>query len=186
MKDFVLKLARQTIENHVNGKKTPIPKKYPEELNEKRGVFVTIYKKSTKELRGCIGIPYPEMSLIEALIEAANSVCLDPRFEPLRPEEMNDISIEVSILTDPEPIKSKPKFISQEIEIGKHGLIIRKDLQGGLFLPKVPVEQNWNIEEYLENLCYKAGLTADAWLDSNSKLFRFEAEVFEENEETSI
>ncbi len=178
MKDFILKLAKEAIENFVKtGKKIDIPKDYPKELNEKKGVFVTIYKKP-RQLRGCIGIPYPEMPLIQALIEASVSVCLDPRFEPLKPEELNDIFIEVSVLTSPEPIKTKD--VSKEIEIGKHGLIIRRGLQGGLFLPKVPVEQNWNIEEYLENLCYKAGLTGDAWLDPNSRLFKFEAEIFEE------
>ncbi|NIO44025.1 MAG: TIGR00296 family protein [Candidatus Aenigmarchaeota archaeon] len=179
MEDFIIKLARQTIENYVKtGKQIPIPENCPKELNEKRGIFVTIYKKSTKQLRGCIGIPYPEMSLVEALIQAAVSACLDPRFQPLRAEELEDIFIEISVLTNPEPVKTSD--FEKEIEIGKHGLIIRKGLQGGLFLPKVPVEQKWNMEEYLENLCYKAGLTADSWLDSNSKLFKFEAQVFEE------
>lgn len=178
MEDFIVKLAKQAIENHVRGKQLIIPKNYPKELNEKKGVFVTIYKKSTKQLRGCIGIPYPEIPLIEALINASVSVCSDPRFEPLRPEELEDMFIEVSVLTNPEPLKTR-KF-EKEIEIGKHGLIIRKGLQGGLFLPKVPVEQNWNIEEYLENLCYKAGLTGDTWLDPDAKIFKFEAEVFEE------
>ncbi len=179
MENFIIKLARKTIENYVkNGKIIAIPDDFPEELNEKKGVFVTIYKKSTKQLRGCIGIPYPESSLIEALIQAAVSACSDPRFQPLRPEEIEDVFIEVSVLTNPEPLKTRD--FAKEIEVGRHGLIIRKGLQGGLFLPKVPVEQNWNIEEYLENLCYKAGLTGDSWLDPNSRLFKFEAEVFEE------
>ena len=179
MEDFIIKLARQTIENYVKtGKPIAIPEDCPKELNEKKGVFVTIYKKNTKQLRGCIGIPYPEMSLIEALIHAAISVCSDPRFQPLRHEELEDIFIEVSVLTNPEPVKTRN--FDKEIEIGKHGLIIRKGLQGGLFLPKVPVEQNWGMEEYLENLCYKAGLTGDSWLDPNSRLSKFEAEVFEE------
>jgi len=180
MEDLIIKLAKKTIENYVKtGKPIAIPENYPKELNEKRGVFVTIYKKSTKQLRGCIGIPYPEMSLIEALIHAAVSACSDPRFQPLRHEELEDVFIEVSVLTNPEPIKTRD--FGKEIEIGKHGLIIRKGLQGGLFLPKVPVNQKWNTEEYLENLCYKAGLTGDSWLDPNSRLFKFEAEVFEEN-----
>jgi len=179
MEDFIIKLARQTIENYVKtGKQIDIPENYPEELNEKRGVFVTIYKKSTKELRGCIGIPYPELPLIEALIQAAVSACSDPRFQTLKQEELEDVFIEISILTNPEPLKTRE--FEKEVEIGKHGLIIRKGLQGGLFLPKVPVEQNWNLEEYLENLCYKAGLTADSWLDPSSKLFKFKARVFEE------
>jgi uncharacterized protein (TIGR00296 family) len=180
MEDFILKLVREAIETYVKtGKKISIPKNYPEKLNDKRGVFITIYKKS--ELRGCIGLPYPEKPLIEGLIEASVSVCSDPRFESLKKEELKDILIEVSVLTNPELIKvSKPTDFFEKIEIGKHGLIIIKGLQGGLFLPKVPVEQNWNIEEYLENLCYKAGLLADDWLDPKSKIYRFEADIFQE------
>ena len=178
MKKFVLKLAREAIETYVKtGKKIPVPKNYPKEMKENKGVFVTIYKKP-RELRGCIGIPYPEMPLIEALIEASVCVCSDPRFPPLSKEELENIFIEVSIVTEPEPIKAKD--IAKEIKIGKHGLIIRKGFQSGLFLPQVPVEQNWNIDEYLENLCYKAGLTADSWLDPDCKLYKFETEVFEE------
>ena len=178
MKKFVLKLAREAIETYVKtGKKIPVPKEYPEEMKENKGVFVTIYKKP-RELRGCIGIPYPEMPLIEALIEASVCVCSDPRFPLLSKEELKDIFIEVSILTKPEPIKAKD--IKKEVKIGKHGLIIKMGFQGGLFLPQVPVEQKWNIDEYLENLCYKASLTADSWLDTNCKLYSFETEVFEE------
>jgi uncharacterized protein (TIGR00296 family) len=178
MKEFILKLAREAIETYVKtGKKIPVPKEYPEEMKENKGVFVTIYKKP-KELRGCIGIPYPEMPFIEALIEASVCVCSDPRFEPLKPEELKNIFIEVSVLTKPEPIKAED--IKKEIKIGKHGLIIRKGFQGGLFLPQVPVEQDWDIDEYLENLCYKAGLTADSWSGPDCKLYRFETEIFKE------
>lgn len=179
MKDFVLKLAREAIESYVkNGIRIAIPKNYSKELNEKRGVFVTLYQKDNKELRGCMGIPYPEMPLIEALIEASVCVCTDPRFEPLKPEELKKIFIEVSILTKPESIKAKD--IKKEVKIGKDGLIIKKGFQGGLFLPQVPVEQNWNMDEYLENLCYKAGMTADSWLDPDCKLYKFETEILKE------
>jgi uncharacterized protein (TIGR00296 family) len=178
MKEFILKTAREAIETYVKtGKKIPVPKNYPKEMKENKGVFVTIYKKP-KELRGCIGIPYPEMPLIEALIESSICVCTDPRFEPLKPEELKNIFIEVSVLTKPEPIKAED--IKKEIKIGKHGLIIRKGFQGGLFLPQVPVEQNWNIDEYLENLCYKAGLTANSWSGPECKLYKFETETFKE------
>lgn len=179
MKEFVLKLARKAIENYINGRKTAIPDKYSKELKERRGVFVTIYKNGS--LRGCIGLPYPDLPLIEGLIQASIQACRDPRFEPLKPEELKDILIEVSVLTEPELIKVKnPKEYAKKIELGKHGLIIRKGSCGGLFLPKVPIEQNWNIEEYLENLCYKAGLTGDSWLNPLSKIFKFEAKVFTE------
>jgi len=180
MKDFVLKLVREAVENYVkNNRKIAIPSDYPEELKEKKGVFVTLYKKGL--LRGCIGLPYPQKPLIEGLIEAATSVCEDPRFESLKEGELEDIIIEVSILTEPKLIETHPINYSKEIKIGKHGLILRKDAFGGLFLPKVPVEQNWNIEQYLENLCFKAGLTGDMWLDPLSRIYKFETEVISES-----
>ena len=179
MKDFVLKLAREAVENYVkNGRKIDTPSDYPEKLKEKKGVFVTLYKKGS--LRGCIGLPYPQKPLIEGLIEAATLVCQDPRFESLKKEELKDIVIEVSILTEHELIETDPRDYSKEIVIGKHGLILRKGSFGGLFLPKVPLEQNWNKEQYLENLCYKAGLTGDSWLDPLSRIYKFETEVFSE------
>jgi len=181
MKDFVLKLAREAIETYVmTGKRIPVPKEYPKELEEKRGVFVTIYK-NPKELRGCIGLPYPQQPLIEGIIEAACETCEDPRFPPLSKEELKDIFIEVSVLTKPELIKVKnPKEYLKEIKIGKHGLILINGSSGGLFLPQVPVEQKWNCEQYLENLCYKAGLTSDIWLDPLTKIYKFETKIFSE------
>jgi hypothetical protein len=181
MKDFVLKLAREAIENYVKtGKRIPVPKEYPKELEGKRGVFVTIYK-NPKELRGCIGLPYPQQPLIEGIIEAACEACEDPRFPPLSKEELKDIFIEVSVLTKPELIKVKnSKEYLKEIKIGKYGLILINGSSGGLFLPQVPVEQKWNCEQYLENLCYKAGLTSDIWLDPLTKIYKFETKIFSE------
>jgi len=184
MKDFILKLARETIETYVKtGSRISIPKNYPEKLNEKRGVFVTIYRKGSKELRGCVGLPYPQMPLIEGLIQAAISACEDPRFEPLDSKELDKIMLEISILTEPELINIKyPKEYLEKIELGKHGLIIKKGFNSGLLLPKVPVELSWNINNYLENLCMKAGLTTDSWMNPYSKIYKFEAEVFGEND----
>jgi len=184
MEDFILKLARETIETYVKtGRRISIPENYPEKLNEKRGIFVTIYRKDSKELRGCVGLPYPQISLIEGLIQAAISACEDPRFEPLSQEELDKIIIEVSILTEPELIDVKnPREYIEKIEIGKHGLIIKKGFNSGLLLPKVPVELNWDINDYLENLCLKADMTTDSWMDSYSKIYKFEAEVFRESD----
>ncbi len=184
MQDFVIKLARNAIENYVKNKNMiSIPEKYPEQLNQKRGVFVTIYKKvkDKKHLRGCIGIPYPDKPLIEGIIEASVSASTDPRFPPLSLEELTDITIEVSLLTKPDLIEVKnPKEYLEKIKIGKHGLIIKKGVKGGLFLPKVPVDQEWDVQTYLENLCLKAGLLPDSWLDSDVKIYKFQAEVLEE------
>ena len=178
MKDFVLDLSRKAVENYVKtGCMLETPDKYPEELNKKRGVFVTLYKKGC--LRGCIGLPYPQKPLIEGLIEASCFACRDPRFKPVEEDELKDIKIEVSILTEPVLIEDKKKY-KEEIELGKHGLILRNGSFSGLFLPKVPIEQGWNLDQYLENLCYKAGLIIDSWKDPLSKLYKFEAETFSE------
>ncbi|MFH1474135.1 MAG: TIGR00296 family protein [Candidatus Aenigmatarchaeota archaeon] len=179
MREFILKLSRESIENYVKtGKRIDVPTDFPEELKEKRGVFVTLYKKGM--LRGCIGLPYPQKPLIEGLVEAACLACRDPRFEPLEENELKNIKIEVSVLTEPVLIENFQKNYKKEIELGKHGLIIRNGIMGGLFLPKVPIDQKWNLEQYLENLCYKAGLTADSWLDPMSKIYKFEANTFSE------
>ena len=180
MKDFILKLTRHAIEIYVrSGKIIPKPKEYPKELSEKHGVFVTLFKKP-RELRGCIGLPFPEKPLIEGIIEAAVDVCQDPRFPPLDKDELKDVFIEVSILSEPKLIKGKSKDCKKCIELGKDGLIIKRGYQGGLFLPQVPVEQGWNLDEYLENLCYKAGMSGDAWKDEECEIFKFQTEVFSE------
>lgn len=179
--DFILNLARSAIEKVVKEKKKiPVPEKFPKELKEKTGVFVTIYKRvgPAKELRGCIGWPYPEKPLIEKIIESSIDASKDPRFAPLREEELKDIEIEISILTEPKLIEVKnPKEYLKKIEIGKDGLIIKKGIFGGLLLPQVAEEHGWNAEEYLENLCYKAGLLADSWLDPSAKIYKFQAEI---------
>lgn len=180
MKEFILKLSREAIETYVKvGRKIPIPREYPKELKEKIGVFVTIYKKP-KELRGCIGLPYPQQPLIEGLIEAACEVCEDPRFPQLTTEELKDIWIEVSILSKPELIEVKnQKDILKKIEPVKDGLIIQKGYCSGLLLPQV-WEEIPEKEDFLETLCMKAGLLADEWLDSSTKVYKFQVKAFKE------
>lgn len=180
---FLLNLSKNVIEAFTKNEKIETPKEFPKELNQKRGIFVTIYKKvdNKKHLRGCIGLPYPEKPLIQGIVEASISACKDPRFPPLSTEELNDISIEVSVLTEPELIKVKdPKEYLEKIKLGKDGLIIKKGVAGALFLPKVPVEQGWDVKDYLENLCFKAGLLADSWLEPGVEVYKFQVEVFEE------
>lgn len=180
MKDFVLKLTRETIETFVKtGNKPSAPKEYPKELDERKGVFVTIYKKP-KELRGCIGFPYPQLPLIKGLVEAAIEACKDPRFTPLSKEELKDIWIEVSILSKPELIEVKSqKELLKKIEPVKDGLIIQKGYCSGLLLPQV-WEEIPKKEDFLETLCMKAGLLADEWLDPSTKVYKFQVKAFKE------
>jgi uncharacterized protein (TIGR00296 family) len=150
-------------------------------FHEKQGVFVTLHTFPDHELRGCIGIPLPVMSLQEALAEAACGVTQDPRFPPLRGNELEAVVVEITVLTKPERITVKqPVDYPKHIVIGKDGLLIEQGFYKGLLLPQVPVEQGWDAEEFLSNACMKAGLTLDAWLDTATKVSKFQGQIFSE------
>jgi len=171
----LLKLAREVIKAKISGNKLPSEKTENEKFKNKRGVFVTLHK--NKELKGCIGYPLPVKSLYTAVIENAVSASTeDPRFSPVTPNELDDISIEISILTVPQEIEDY-----NSIEIGRDGIIISKDFNRGLFLPQVPTEQGWNLEQYLSYCCLKAGLLHDEW-KKDIKLETFQAIVFSEED----
>jgi hypothetical protein len=138
---------------------------------KEKGAFVTIKKRGN--LRGCIGFIEPIMPLSQAIIRAAIYAALeDPRFPAVSEEELKDLELEISVLTPPEKIKD-PSIV----KVGKHGLIISKGDRKGVLLPQVPVENNWDREEFLREVCLKAGLPEDAW-KSGADLFVFEAIVF--------
>ena len=150
-------------------------------FNEKQGAFVTIHTYPDHNLRGCIGIPLPVMMLKEAIAEGARSATNDPRFPPLAENELDKIIIEVTILTKPEIIKiNQPKDYIDNIEIGRDGLIVERGFYKGLLLPQVPVEQQWDKEEYLSNTCMKAGLMPDAWFDEDIIISKFQGQIFTE------
>ncbi|MHA1753930.1 MAG: TIGR00296 family protein [Candidatus Odinarchaeia archaeon] len=190
---LLVKISRDAIKEYIStGKEIKPSANLPEILYEKRGVFVTLYivKDGKHELRGCIGYPYPVLSLIDATIKAAISAATkDYRFYPpygpgpVKLDELNKIVIEVSVLTKPELIKvNSPKDYLNEIEIGRDGLIIERGMFTGLLLPQVPVEQGWGVEEFLSYCCQKAGLMPDCWLDEQVKIYRFQAQIFAESE----
>src|SRR3990172_593293 len=127
-------LARRAIEECLKNKIKIKPEDLPQVFGEKRGVFVTLNKKShSKELRGCIGRPYPILPLGEAIIVSAiNAAQEDPRFNPVEPEEIDDLMIEVTVLTVPKRMNTKPKDIPEKIIIGRDGLIIATKRSQGL------------------------------------------------------
>jgi len=172
--------ARDVVEQFVKNKITPSVA-LDESFNEKQGAFVTLHTFPNHDLRGCIGIPLPVMTLREAILEGAKSATRDPRFLPLEERELDNIIIEVTILTKPELIEIKdPKDYLSKIKIGRDGLIVEQGFYKGLLLPQVPVEQGWNEEEFLSHTCMKAGLTPDAWFDKNIKISKFSGQIFTE------
>jgi len=183
--EYLVRLARKAVEEYLKNEKIITPSKdTPQKLLERCGVFVTInsVKGQNKELRGCIGYPYPTTILAQAVIESAiNSATQDPRFCPLRLEELDNVVFEVSVLTPPEQVKVKnlKEYVSQ-IKVGKDGLIIENGPCKGLLLPQVPIEWQWDEEEFLCQCCIKAGLPPDTWLLKNSKVYKFQAIIFEE------
>jgi len=171
--------ARMVVDDFVKNKK--ITKDLNGIFLEKQGAFVTLHTFPNHELRGCIGIPLPIMPLQDSIEEGAKSATHDPRFPPLSEEELNNIIVEVTILTRPEEIiVKKAEDYLKEIEIGRDGLIVEQGFYKGLLLPQVPVEQGWNKEEFISHTCMKAGLMPDAWIDKNTKIFKFSGQVFSE------
>lgn len=172
--------ARNVIEEYVKNKKIPVCK-FSGVFKDKQGAFITIHTYPNYDLRGCIGIPLPVISLCEAIAEGAASATRDPRFPPLAVKELDDIVVEVTVLSPPELIKvSKPENYLKDIVVGRDGLIVEQGFYKGLLLPQVPVEQGWDKEEFLNHTCIKAGLNPDAWFDKQTKIYKFGGQVFTE------
>ncbi|MFW6450422.1 MAG: AmmeMemoRadiSam system protein A [Nanoarchaeota archaeon] len=174
----LLKLARESIQTYFSDSEPDT--KSVEHLTQKRGLFCTLHKKG--QLRGCIGQPLPIMPLYKAVIDAARSAAFkDPRFPPLKEEELKELHLELSILTEPQKIEANAvEEYKEKIEVGRHGLIIKHPQGSGLLLPQVPKEQGWGCEEYLKHICLKAGLPPTALNDKETELYCFEAQVFSE------
>ena len=183
--EFLVKLARKAVEEYLKkGSIMKVPKDAPPKLMEHCGVFVTLnsLKRGRKELRGCIGFPYPTSPLTQAVIESAiNSATQDPRFSSVSLGELDHIVFEVSVLTPPQLIEAdKPMDYPSKVKVGQDGLIVERGYYKGLLLPQVPVDWKWNEEEFLCQCCIKAGLSPDSWLLKGTKIYKFQAIIFEE------
>lgn len=177
--ELALKTARSSLENAVIGEAAENENPLPEIFKEKRGVFVTLTENG--ELRGCIGYPYPVIELGDAIKEAAvHSALHDPRFQPVRSEELSEIKVEVTILTQPVILEGDASDRPSKIIIGKHGLIAQMDGYSGLLLPQVAEEYKWNSEEFLSQTCIKAGLQKDSWKENKCTIQTFEGQIFTE------
>jgi uncharacterized protein (TIGR00296 family) len=152
---------------------------------KKCGVFVTLntHDKGKYGLRGCIGLPYPIKPLVEAVKEAAESAAFkDPRFLPVCANEIENITIEVSVLTPPKIIHADdPNDYQSQVLVGRDGLIIGKGWKRGLLLPQVPIDWGWDSAEFLSQCCVKAGLPKDEWRKGGIEVYSFQAFLFKEH-----
>ncbi|MFO7791626.1 MAG: TIGR00296 family protein [Candidatus Saliniplasma sp.] len=180
--ETAVKAARNIIEAKVKGDKYPNID-YPEKFDEKMGVFVTLNKYPSENLRGCIGYPEPIFSLKKALKKAAESATNDPRFPPLGEDELDGIVVEVTLLTPPKEIEYQdPDELIKEVTCGVDGLVISKGHYKGLLLPQVPVEQGWDEDQFLSHTCRKAGLGPNTWKKGGCTVEKFQGEIFAEEE----
>jgi len=181
---YLVRLARRTIEASFTKAKVDLSDA-PPKTREVCGVFVTLnsLKGEEKQLRGCIGYPYPIKPLVEAVNDVADAAAFeDPRFPRLTQKELREIVVEVSVLTPPERVKAeKPEQYPSMIRIGVDGLIVKRGGRSGLLLPQVATEWEWDSEEFLSQCCVKAGLPPDSWLLPSTEVSRFQAIIFAES-----
>ena len=179
-KQLLLKEARETITAKLEGR-SPVYQnlKIGEDspLLKPCGAFVSLHTKTGHGLRGCIGRMTANTPLRETVqIMAKEAAFGDPRFAPLKLQELNNCQIEISALSPMLPC-SNPR----DVKVGVHGLLLRKGLHSGVLLPQVPVEQGWNLDEYLDYICIKAGLPRGSYEAEDAQLFTFTAVVFGED-----
>ena len=177
-------LARETLDSFVGGKNPKLRSWDTGFLSEMRGVFVTLNTTEAghEKLRGCIGFPYPVKKLGEAIQEATvMAASEDPRFHPVGSGELRSIVVEVSVLTHPTAVHAQRRQdIPGQVRIGEDGLIMSRAHFSGLLLPQVATEFGLGPEEFLSEACMKAGLPPDAWLDKETEVQVFQAEIFAE------
>jgi len=174
----LLNLARETIACVLDGRAPDISGAgFDETLRKPSGAFVTLTT-HRDALRGCIGSIAPVAPLYEAVVKnAINAAFRDPRFSPLRPGELKDIKIEISVMGPVERVSS-----IDDIVVGRDGLIISRGMNAGLLLPQVATDYGWDRDTFLRQTCIKAGLPPDAWKSPEAKIEKFSAEVFCEEE----
>jgi len=174
-KNALLQIARRSlVETIVHGNRWQ-PDTVAGRLAERRGAFVTLELRG--KLRGCVGLIEPPNSLALTVARCAIAAAReDDRFHPVQPDEVAQLTIEISVLSPPKPI------VQSEIEVGRHGLIVERGPFRGLLLPQVATERNWTPGKFLSETCLKAGLPADSWKSAETQVFGFTADIFSETE----
>jgi len=169
-KRWLLKLARGSLEASVRQEAMSVPEKIPPALQERAGAFVSLHRED--HLRGCVGYVQAVKPLYRTVMEVVVAAALnDPRFERVRPEELPDLEVEISVLSPCREVRP------EEVQVGVHGLMVSQERARGVLLPQVAAERNWSREQFLEETCRKTGLPPDAWR-RGATVEVFTAEVF--------
>lgn len=180
---MLVRLARKAVTTFLTDSTIVSP---PTGLVLRTGIFVTLTyltRRKEEHLRGCIGFALPHKDIYESVIDAAIAAATaDPRFPPVDLPELPNIIFEVSVLSAPKPLSGDLTQIRNSIRIGRDGLILRWKYGSGLLLPQVPVDLKWDVEDFLANICHKAGAPMASLNDPESTLFSFEATAFRELE----
>lgn len=179
--EALVKTARSIVSEFLkSNNRLKLEENFESNFSFNSGVFVTL--NDSTGLRGCIGFPLPDKKLYNALEDAAIAAATeDPRFSPVKSEELDKITFEVTILTPPEEIQvDDPLEYPSRIKVGRDGLIVKHSFYSGLLLPQVPVEYHWTEEEFLGYTCEKAGIPRDYWKKKDTKILKFEGIVFKE------
>lgn len=173
----LLQIARDAIAAVLEGRRPELDHELlDDDLRRPAGAFVTLRTKNGRQLRGCIGSIQPVAPLCQSVLSnAVNAAFQDPRFYPLRREELAKVEIEISVMSPIEPVRDV-----EEIEVGRDGLIITRAGRAGLLLPQVATEYEWDRDTFLSQTCLKAGLPPDSWRSGECRIERFSAEVFGE------
>lgn len=170
----LLRIARETIDSHIRTRKTPEFSVEEPELLRKSGAFVTL--KSQGRLRGCIGYIEGIKPLYQTVIDLAIAAATqDPRFRPVTEHEIEHLELEISVMTPLRKVASP-----DEVEVGAHGIFMKRGFRSGLLLPQVATEHHWDRKTFLEQTCLKAGLSPQDWNDPKTEIFVFSAHVFHE------
>jgi len=172
--EVLFRVARDSIQAHLQGGKAALPQATSPVLSQPSGVFVTLHRRG--RLRGCIGYLEAMKPLLAAVQEMAVAAAFgDPRFPPLRPDELAELDVEISVLSPMCQIKN-----TEEIQVGRDGIYLERGPQRGLLLPQVATEQGWDRPTFLKQTCLKAGLPSDAWQDPATRIFIFSAKILHE------
>jgi len=179
-----VRVARETAFKFLKGDPIEVPSEWPEKLSKRSGVFVSVRRpeRDMKRLISCSGYCLPNRDLIKGLVNSSINAIIRARAlfapESVKP---NSVIFEASVLTIPKPLKvAKPTDLPRTIKVGIDGLLVELNFYRGVLLPQIAVERGWNETEFIAECCMNAGLPADIWLEGATRIYSFQADVFQE------